>query len=91
MTLMYSSGLDAGGSRFFGDFDLNKEFPGKPAYESLEEMGESFLIQMNCDYYPDLFQKNQNCPCHTSLTIDHMFWVLCLVDIRTLLQRCVIW
>lgn len=49
--------LDAGASRFFGDFDLDKQFPSESAYESLEEMGESFLVQMNCDYYPELFKK----------------------------------
>ena len=65
--------LDAGASRFFGDFDLNKEFPGKPAYESLEEMGESFLIQMNCDYYPDLFQKKELSP---SYLFDNRSYVL---------------
>ena len=49
--------LDAGGSRFFEGYDLNKPYPSDTAMESLEGMGESCLVQMNCDYYPDLFQK----------------------------------
>ena len=46
--------LDAGGSRFFGLYDLKKEYPSKSAVKSLDEMGESFLVQMNTEYYPDL-------------------------------------
>ena len=46
--------LDAGGSRFFGIYDLKKEYPSKDAIKSLDEMGESFLVQMNTEYYPDL-------------------------------------
>ena len=46
--------LDAGGSRFFGIYDLKKDYPSKEAVKSLEEMGESFLVQMNTEYYPDL-------------------------------------
>ena len=46
--------LDAGGSRFFGLYDLKQDYPSKEAVESLEEMGESFLVQMNTEYYPDL-------------------------------------
>ncbi len=46
--------LDAGGSRFFDDYDLNKEYPSQEAVKSLEEMGESFLLQMNTEYYKDL-------------------------------------
>ena len=41
--------LDAGGSRFFDNFDLTEQWPSKEACKSLEEMGESFLLQMNCD------------------------------------------
>jgi len=51
--------LDAGSSRFFENFDLNEEFPSESAMEALEEMGESFLVQMNCDYYPDLFNAKE--------------------------------
>lgn len=51
--------LDAGASRFFENFDLGKEFPSESAMEALEEMGESFLVQMNCDYYPDLFDAKE--------------------------------
>ena len=50
--------LDAGGSRFFNNFDLTEDYPGDAAYETLVEMGESFLVQMNCDYYPDLFNAD---------------------------------
>ena len=46
--------LDAGGSRFFGLYDLDQEYPSKEAVKSLEDMGESFLVQMNTEYYPDL-------------------------------------
>ena len=46
--------LDAGGSRFFGIYDLNKEYPSEDAVKSLDDMGESFLVQMNTEYYPDL-------------------------------------
>lgn len=51
--------LDAGGSRFFEDFDLNQNYPGENALEALEGMGESFLLQMNCDSYPDLFKASE--------------------------------
>ncbi len=46
--------LDAGGSRFFGLYDLKKEYPSKEAVKSLDDMGESFLVQMNTEYYTDL-------------------------------------
>ena len=46
--------LDAGGSRFFGLHDLKKEYPSKEAVKSLEDMGESFLVQQNTEFYPDL-------------------------------------
>ena len=48
--------LDAGGSRFFNNFDLTDPYPGTAAMESLEGMGESFLIQMNSEYYRDLYE-----------------------------------
>lgn len=51
--------LDAGGSRFFEDFDLNEQYPGPNAMNALESMGETFLVQENCDYYPDLFQAQE--------------------------------
>ena len=72
MTLMYSSQLDAGGSRFFGDFDLTKSFQVN-LHTNPWRRWVKVSIQMNCDYYPDLFQKKE-LTCHTSLTIDHMFW-----------------
>ncbi|MED5270216.1 MAG: WlaTC/HtrL family glycosyltransferase [Pseudomonadota bacterium] len=51
--------LDAGGSRFFNNFDLTEPYPGTAAMESLEGMGESFLIQMNCEYYRDLYEAKE--------------------------------
>jgi hypothetical protein len=51
--------LDAGGSRFFDDFDVSNEYPSQSAKQSLRDMGESFLIQMNCDFYPDLYNADE--------------------------------
>ena len=51
--------LDAGGSRFFNNFDLTEPYPGTAAMESLEDMGESFLIQMNSEYYKDLYEAEE--------------------------------
>jgi len=51
--------LDAGGSRFFDGFDLSKPYPSDSAMESLEGMGESYLVQMNCDYYQDLYAAKE--------------------------------
>lgn len=51
--------LDAGASRFFGGYDLSKEYPSQSAKESLLGIGESFLFQMNCDYYPDLSNADE--------------------------------
>ena len=51
--------LDAGGSRFFNNFDLTEPYPGTSAMESLEDMGESFLIQMNSEYYKDLYNAEE--------------------------------
>jgi hypothetical protein len=58
--------MDAGSSRFFGDYDLNNYFPSSNAVEALESMGESFLVQENCDCYPDLFQSKE-------LSIDYFY------------------
>lgn len=46
--------IDAGGSRFFGDYDLDLPYPSPNALEALHEMGDKFLIQMNMEYYKDL-------------------------------------
>ena len=51
--------LDAGGSRFFNNFNLTEPYPGIAAMESLEDMGESFLIQMNSEYYKDLYEAEE--------------------------------
>ena len=50
--------IDAGASRFFEGYDLSQEYPSKDAVESLDGMGERFLVQMNCDYYPDLYNAD---------------------------------
>ena len=51
--------LDAGGSRFFEGYDLNKPYPSDTAMESLKGMGESYWVQMNCDYYKDLYSADK--------------------------------
>ena len=58
--------LDAGGSRFFEGYDLSQEYPSKEAVESLEGMGESFLVQMNTEYYKDLANADE-------LSIDYLY------------------
>jgi hypothetical protein len=45
--------MDAGGSRFFEDFDLEQEYPSINATEALNQMGDKFLVQMNMEYYKD--------------------------------------
>ena len=51
--------LDAGASRFFEGRDITKPYPSDTAMESLEAMGESYLVQMNCDYYKDLYEADK--------------------------------
>ena len=46
--------LDAGGSRFFEVYDLTQNYPSEEAKKALDEMGDSFLVQMNTEYYTDL-------------------------------------
>jgi hypothetical protein len=46
--------LDAGGSRFFDNYNLDLEYPSPNAVEALEEMGDKCLLQMNMEYYVDL-------------------------------------
>lgn len=46
--------VDAGLSRFFYDIDLNQEYPGNSAKESLEQIKDNILIQVFLSYYPDL-------------------------------------
>jgi len=58
--------LDAGGSRFFDGYDFDGQYPGSNAIESLSSMGESFLVQENCDYYPDLFNVDK-------LSLDYLY------------------
>lgn len=58
--------LDAGGSRFFQNFNLDNEYPSESAIEALESMGESFLVQMNSEYYKDLYEAD-------SLTEEYLY------------------
>jgi len=58
--------LDAGGSRFFEDYDLNLEYPSPNALNSLNSMGDTFLVQMNMEYYKDLCNAKE-------LPIDYLF------------------
>ena len=58
--------MDAGGSRFFDEYDFDGQYPGSNAIESLTSMGESFLVQENCDYYPDLFNTDE-------LSLDYLY------------------
>ena len=50
--------IDAGASRFFDGFDLEKEFPGVAANKELDELGEKILIQQNMESYSDLVSSN---------------------------------
>lgn len=58
--------LDAGGSRFFDGCGLDGQYPGENAIESLKSMGESFLVQENCEYYTDLFNSDE-------LSLDYLY------------------
>jgi len=58
--------IDAGASRFFEGYDLSQEYPSEDALVSLDDMGERFLVQMNCDYYPDLYDADV-------LTLDYLY------------------
>jgi hypothetical protein len=46
--------LDAGASRFLYDCSIENNYPSEDALQSLEEIGNTFLIQYNTEYYPDL-------------------------------------
>lgn len=46
--------IDAGGSRFFDEYNLSENYPSSNALDALSEMGDKFLIQMNMEYYKDL-------------------------------------
>ena len=48
--------IDAGASRHFEGFDTNNNFPSKESLDTLDQMGEKFLLQMNMDFYQDLVQ-----------------------------------
>jgi hypothetical protein len=57
--------MDAGASRFFEEYDLSQDYPSENAKNSLEDMGEQFLIQVNMEYYKDLVSA-------TTLTKDYL-------------------
>ena len=46
--------IDAGGSRFFDEYNLSENYPSLNALDALNGMGDKFLIQMNMEYYKDL-------------------------------------
>lgn len=46
--------MDAGASRFFDSDEFDNEYPSNNALESLERIGDKFLVQMNTEYYKDL-------------------------------------
>ena len=46
--------LDAGASRFLSDDDIENEYPSAEALSQLGEIDNTFLLQYNPDYYPDL-------------------------------------
>lgn len=46
--------MDAGGSRFFEDYDLSQSYPSINGIIALEGMGDQFVLQMNMEYYKDL-------------------------------------
>lgn len=50
--------IDAGASRFFEGFDLNKNFPGQSGLEALNDIGEKVLVQLNTETYQDLVQSD---------------------------------
>lgn len=46
--------MDAGGSRFFEEYDLSQGYPSSNGINALNEMDNQVLIQMNMEYYKDL-------------------------------------
>ncbi len=58
--------IDAGGSKLFRKFNFKKKFPSDKSIEILEDLGETFLVQMNCDFYPDLYKSSY-------LSLDYLF------------------
>jgi hypothetical protein len=46
--------MDAGASRFFDSAEYDDDYPSNNALESLEQIGDKFLVQMNTEYYRDL-------------------------------------
>jgi hypothetical protein len=46
--------LDAGGSRFFDNFNLANDWPGQSALKSFDSINDRFLLQMNLTPYQDL-------------------------------------
>lgn len=46
--------LDAGASRFLSDCNLENDYPSEDAFQALEQIDNTFLIQYNTECYPDL-------------------------------------
>ena len=51
--------MDAGSSRFFEGYDTSLDYPSPNAVEALNEMEDSFLIQMNMEFYKDLAEADE--------------------------------
>ena len=50
--------LDSGASRHIGHQISSTKYPSKEALEELNKIGDTFLLQYNTDYYPDLSNSN---------------------------------
>lgn len=50
--------LDAGASRFLDSSDYKEEYPSQEALTQLKQIDNTFLLQYNPDYYPDLVNSN---------------------------------
>ncbi len=51
--------LDAGSGRFFKNYNYKNEFPSLLGNNFLMDIENSFLLQMNCDFYPDLYNESE--------------------------------
>lgn len=58
--------LDAGASRFIDDELYENDYPSEEAIKSLENLDDTFLIQYNDEYYPDLVNQD-------TLSIDYLW------------------
>ena len=51
--------LDAGSSRFFDNYNFKTYFPSTLGKNVLGDIEDTFLVQMNYDCYPDLYNKSK--------------------------------